>query len=153
MKVIRGDISAALLSPEQLISPAFETLMQDQKFFKHIFAMCVDEVHLMYSWGACFCKSFNQIGHMRCHLPHNAQLLALTATLHHGEPMDTICMFLRPFPGKFHFICRSNAQQDVQMIFCTMQSAATGHHFPDLAWVLHEKCKIIIFVKEINVGS
>ena len=152
-KVIRGEsISAALLSPEQLISPAFENLLQDQKFFKRIFAMCVDEVHLMYSWGAGFRKSFNQIGHMRSRLPHNARLLALTATLRHGEPMDTICTFLGLFPGKFHFIRRSNARPDVQMIFRTMQSAATGHHFPELAWVLHEKRKIIIFAKEINVG-
>ena len=152
-KAARGsDIAAALLSPEQLVSPAFEELLQDQKFFKRIFAMCVDEVHLMYSWGSGFCKSFNQIGHMRSRLPQHAHLLAFTATLRHGKPMETICTFLRLLPGKFHFLCRSNARRDVQIIFHTMQSAATGHQFPELAWIMYERCKFIIFAKEINVG-
>ena len=151
-KAARGDVSAVLLSPEQLISPAFEDILQDQKFYKRIFALCVDEVHLMYSWGAGFRKSFNQIGHMRSRLPQNTRLLALTATLRHGEPMDAICTFLRLLPGKFHLIRRSNARHDVQIIFCTMQSAATGHRFPELAWVLYEKRKFIIFAKEINMG-
>ena len=152
-KAARGlDIAATLLSPEQLVSPAFEELLQDQKFFKRIFAMCVDEVHLMYSWGSGFRKSFNQIGHMRSRLPQHAHLLAFTATLRHGKPMETICTFLRLLPGKFHFLRRSNARRDVQIIFRTMQSAATGHQFPELAWIMYERRKFIIFAKEINVG-
>ncbi|KAF8720414.1 hypothetical protein AX14_010991 [Amanita brunnescens Koide BX004] len=151
-KVARGDVSALLLSPEQLISPAFEDLLQDQKFYKRIFALCVDEVHLMYSWGAGFRKSFNQIGHMRNRLPQDVRLMALTATLRHGEPKEAICTFLRLLPGQFHFIRRSNARHDVQIIFRTMQSASTGHCFPELSWVLFEKRKFIIFAKEIYVG-
>ena len=114
--------------------------------------MCVDEVHLMYSWGSGFHKSFNQIGHMRSRLPQHAHLLAFTATLRHGKPMETICTFLRLLPGKFHFLRRSNARRDVQIIFRTMQSAATGHQFPELAWIMYERRKFIIFAKEINVG-
>jgi len=33
-----------------------------------------------------------------------------------------------------------------------MQSATSGHRFPELTWILYEKRKFIIFAKEINVG-
>ncbi|KAF8667484.1 hypothetical protein AX14_006324 [Amanita brunnescens Koide BX004] len=89
---------------------------------------------------------------MRSRLPQHAHLLAFTATLRHGKPMETICTFLRLLPGKFHFLRRSNARRDVQIIFRTMQSAATGHQFPELAWIMYERRKFIIFAKEINVG-
>ena len=145
-----------MVSPEELASKAFSKLLGVKEFWDRIFALGVDEAHLLYFWGALFRTVYCRIGFLRERLPmrcgRKTRLLALTATLREGAPMDCICKFLSLHPGKYHFIRRSNARPDIQIIFRNMRSGLKSINFPELDWVLTDGQKIIIFCATISLG-
>ncbi|KAI1785132.1 hypothetical protein LXA43DRAFT_844145, partial [Ganoderma leucocontextum] len=63
-----------LMLPEQLASPCFESLLQNCAFKARICSLCVDKIHLLYSWGQLFRKSFWQLGHSRARLSERTRL-------------------------------------------------------------------------------
>ena len=96
--------------------------------------------------GALFRPHYRRIGErlpVRC--GRKTRLLALTSTLRDGKPKDCICKFLSLHAGKYHFIRRSNARPDIQLIFRNMRSGLKNINFPELNWVLTDGQKIIIF--------
>jgi superfamily II DNA helicase RecQ len=129
-----------MVSPEELASKDFSKLLGVNEFWDHIFALGVDEAHLLYFWGAQFRTISRRIGFLRERLPlrcgRKTRLLALTATLREGAPMDCICKFLSLHSGKYHFIRHSNARPDIQIIFRNMRSGLKSINFPELDWVL-----------------
>ena len=79
--------SAIFLSPEQLISKAYEKLIQSKEFRARICAVGIDEVHLLNSWGSGFRKAFRQIGFVRARMDtsRSVSVIATTATLRGGR--------------------------------------------------------------------
>jgi superfamily II DNA/RNA helicase len=69
-----------------------------------------------------------------------------------GQPTESVCESLGLHRGQFHFIRRSNARPDVQILFRTMMSGMGGTKFPELDWVLREKRKMLIFCRTIHLG-
>ncbi|KAF7973928.1 hypothetical protein HWV62_13990 [Athelia sp. TMB] len=153
---VRTDIAVILMSPELLTSLDFAHLLDRNEFWSRIFAMGVDEAHLLYFWGVDFRKSFRNIGLMRERLPSKGDsqtpLVAITATLRTGTPMQTICTFLGLQDGRHHFIRRSNSRSDIQYITRNMQSGMRSLNFPELDWVLTDDQKTIIFCSTIAFG-
>lgn len=131
-----SNITMILLSPEQLISLDFSALLDSKEFWAQIFAMGVDKAHLLYFWGALFCKCYHQIGFMRAQLPSQGeswtQLVVFTVTLRAGALMHTICHFLGLHEGKYHFIYQSNARHNIQYLIHEMQSGLNSINFPEL---------------------
>jgi superfamily II DNA helicase RecQ len=129
-----------MVSPEELASRDFSQLLGVKEFWDRIFTLGVDEAHLLYFWGALFRPLYRRIGHLRERLPmrrgRKTRLVALTATLREGAPKDCICKFLLLHVGKYHFIRRSNARPNIQLIFQNMQSGLKSINFPELDWVL-----------------
>uniref|UniRef100_A0A0W0EYT3 DNA 3'-5' helicase n=1 Tax=Moniliophthora roreri TaxID=221103 RepID=A0A0W0EYT3_MONRR len=74
-------VSAVLMSPEQLTSSEFGQALENKNFQHWIFALSVDEVHLLLSWGKKFCKLFQQIGLAQSRLPDSVVVQGLTATM------------------------------------------------------------------------
>ena len=58
----RSKVTMILVSPEELKSNDFRDLLEIKVFWKRIYAMGVDEVHLLYFWGAGFRTRFRQFG-------------------------------------------------------------------------------------------
>ncbi|KAF8233323.1 hypothetical protein L208DRAFT_1267317, partial [Tricholoma matsutake] len=58
-------------------------------------------------------------------------LLALTATMHGGTHLQSVCQFLGLHEGCFHLIQRSNVWPKVQMLFCIVKSGFGGQAFPE----------------------
>ncbi|KAF8872740.1 P-loop containing nucleoside triphosphate hydrolase protein, partial [Infundibulicybe gibba] len=146
-----------LLSPEQLINRGFSQLLENQAFLKRVYAMGVDEVHLLYWWGKSLRPCFRHLGHIRARLPAQLDgsripLVAVTATLRVGEPMDCITRTLGLVPGQYRFIWRSNMRHDIQLIFRELRSGIGSYNFPELDWVLSEGDNTIIFCKTIALG-
>src|ERR1700683_5688572 len=88
-------ITAILLSLEELKSRQFGNLLDS--IYSCIFALGVDEVHLLYFW-AIFRPRFHQIGFMQarlpCHANGNTPIVTITATLCGGTPMQSVCQTL-----------------------------------------------------------
>ncbi|KII90823.1 hypothetical protein PLICRDRAFT_547294 [Plicaturopsis crispa FD-325 SS-3] len=147
-----SDTTVILVTPEMLTSKGFEQLLRQKKFQERAFALVVDEVHLMNSWGVGFRPSFLEVGNMRARFSSSVVLLALTATMRTGQPTKSICQFLGLHEGRFHLIRRSNIRHDVQILFRTLRSGLAATAFPELAWVLREKGKTLIFCRSIHLG-
>lgn len=128
-----------LISPEQLKSQAYASALGNPSFHRRIYALSVDEVHLLLTWGKSFRQPFRQIGLARSRLPDNTVLIAMTATMRGGQALDTICSFLGLKHGDYHLIRRSNQRHDIQLIFREISSPVSGRSFPELDWILNEK--------------
>ncbi|KII83903.1 hypothetical protein PLICRDRAFT_118742, partial [Plicaturopsis crispa FD-325 SS-3] len=148
------DTTVLLVTPEMLTSKGFEHLIQKKQFEERAFALFIDEVHLMNTWGVGFRPPFLEVGNMRARLPSRVVLLALTATMRSGQPIESVCGLLGLRQGHFHLIRRSNARHDVQILFRTMRSGfgSATTAFPELDWVLNEKGKTLIFSRSIHLG-
>ncbi|TFY74161.1 hypothetical protein EWM64_g9851 [Hericium alpestre] len=151
-KDARLGISIIILSPEQLVSRAFEELIQDHAFTARIFFIGIDEIQLLDIWGAGFRKAFQQIGFIRARLPEHVVLIALTATLLTGKRHSNVCRFLGLKQGQYHMIHRSNTRYDIQLLVRVLTAGLGGWNFPDLDWVLGRGRKTIIFCKTILLG-
>jgi hypothetical protein len=154
-EAIKG-LTMVMVSLEELASRDFNQLLEVKEFWDRIFALGVDEVHLLYFWGALFQPNYRQIGYLRERLPMSCGrktcLLAVTVTLREGAPMECICKFLSLHAGKYHFIRHSNARPDIQLIFRNMRSGLKSINFPELDWVLTDSQNIIIFCATIALG-
>ncbi|TFY59485.1 hypothetical protein EVJ58_g5747 [Rhodofomes roseus] len=137
-----------LLSPEQLATPGFFSLINDPSFAARIMALNVDEAHLLDSWGAQFRPLFREIGNVRARLPGNPILIALTATICPGPQTKTVMEFFGM--RQCHVIRRSNARYDVRWIFRTTDAGPTSREFPELDWVLEGDRRVIIFCETIS---
>ena len=84
-----------LLAPEELKNDDFRGLLNNETFYKRIYALGVDEAHLIYFWGSKFRLQFRQIGFLRarlpCHTNGRTRAVVITATLRTGAPKTTIC--------------------------------------------------------------
>lgn len=92
----------------------------------------VDEAHVLSSWGEDFRKAFHQIGFIKHRLPDGVTLIAVSATIRIGKPLESICALLGLEPGRFHFIHRSNIRYDVQILFRELYSGLFAFSFPEL---------------------
>ncbi|KAL1945781.1 hypothetical protein VTO73DRAFT_1783 [Trametes versicolor] len=148
----RSEVSILLLSPEQLASPGFESLLQFPAFYSRICGLGVDEIHLLYSWGLQFRKAFRQLGHARARLPTDTRFIGTTAMLLVGHVQDMVLAFLGLRLGEFYFPRYSNIRRNVQTIFRTLTRGLGGWSFPDIKWILRSGRKTIIHCRTIALG-
>ncbi|KAJ6535894.1 P-loop containing nucleoside triphosphate hydrolase protein [Mycena sp. CBHHK59/15] len=130
----------------KLISKGFRDLLAFEPFYNRVCALGVDEIHLLVYWGLTFRKAFAQIGHMRSRFRPGIPIIGLTATLL-GDPkvQDAIFALLGVNRGEFHLIRRSNARHDIQILFRQLYSGIDGRLFLEIAWVLKNSDKTLIF--------
>ncbi|KAJ7465831.1 P-loop containing nucleoside triphosphate hydrolase protein [Mycena galericulata] len=148
----REGISMLILGPEQLISKGFQDLLKHEAFFERVCALGVDEIHLLVIWGLAFRKAFTQIGFMRARFRPGIPIIGLTATLLSDPKVsDAIFNMLGVNRGEFYLIHRSNARHDIQILFRTLHSGIDGLYFPEIAWVVKNWDKTIIFAATISL--
>ena len=123
---VRSKYTVVLMSPEELSSRGFFQVLEHPKFYERIYAMGVDEAHLLYWWGKRFRPPFRQVGLVRARLPSRmgfrTPVVAVTATLRTGEPAKCVREVLGLVPGQYHFIRRSNMRHDIQIVFRELHS-------------------------------
>ncbi|KAK6988782.1 ATP-dependent DNA helicase Q1 [Favolaschia claudopus] len=148
----RSGIAMLILGPEQLISKGFRDLLAFEPFYDRVCALGVDEIHLLVNWGTSFRKAFQQIGFMRARLRPGIPIIGLTASLLADlEVQNSIFALLGVNRGEFHLIRRSNARHDIQFLFRQLHSGIDGTMFPEIAWVLDNDDKTLIFGATISL--
>ncbi|TEB27690.1 hypothetical protein FA13DRAFT_1794641 [Coprinellus micaceus] len=130
---------------------------QEEKISERVVRFGVDEVHLINAWGKAFRGAFMQIGFMRVRLPTQPNqkftpLIATSAKIRPGEPLENICRVLGLQDGSHHLIRRSNLRRDIQTIVREMQSGIGGSSFPELNWLLDATGNTVGFAKTISLG-
>ncbi|KAJ3764815.1 P-loop containing nucleoside triphosphate hydrolase protein [Lentinula raphanica] len=145
-------LDVLLLSPEQLTTEEFAKLLKEDSFCARLYALSIDEVHLLLTWGNSFRKSFQQIGLVRSRLPDNVVMMGLTATMRGGIAFKNVCQFLGLRNNDFHLIRRSNQRHDIDLVFREVSSSIDGDSFPELHWVLRRGRNTIIFCRTIGLG-
>jgi len=82
-----------LVSPEELKSSEFGTL-DNETFSGRVYAMGVDEVHLLYFWGADFRPRFRQIGFVQARLSgHNGIGVCEGSVFGANVGRESLCTF------------------------------------------------------------
>lgn len=148
----RAGIAMLILGPEQLISQGFRDLLAFEPFYNRVCALGVDEIHLLVYWGQTFRKAFLQIGFMRSRLRPGIPIIGLTASLLADlKVQNTIFALLGVNRGEFYLIRRSNARHDIQFLFRQLHSGIDGWVFPEIAWVLDTREKILMFGNSISL--
>jgi superfamily II DNA helicase RecQ len=61
-KLVESETTVILVSPEMLSTSGFGSLINCKIFQARLFAITVDEVHLLWTWGEEFRPAFCQIG-------------------------------------------------------------------------------------------
>ncbi|KAK7002117.1 hypothetical protein R3P38DRAFT_3215928 [Favolaschia claudopus] len=121
----REGVSMLILAPEQLISKSFRDLLAHEPFYDRVCVLGVDGIHLLVEWGLEFWKAFKQI--------------VLDCAL------ESLLLVLRQRSS------RSNARHDIQILFRQLHSGIDGRKFPELAWVLRNQDKTLIFGRTISL--
>ena len=85
---MEAGIALILVSPEMLSTSGFRSLIASKKFQSRLFAIGVDEVHLLCSWGLEFRPAYQQIGYVRKRFRDDVVMFGLTATLRNGCASD-----------------------------------------------------------------
>ncbi|KAI0358454.1 hypothetical protein OH77DRAFT_1578381 [Trametes cingulata] len=150
--VARSSINVILLSPEQLTSPRFDSLLQHPVFRGRVCAMGIDEVHLLYSWGQNFRKSYQQLGHARARFPPRTRIIGTTASLLAGHPQESIFSFLGLRLHQLYLLRRSNVRPAIETRFRILTHGIGGWAFPDLKWILHQGRKTVIHCRTIAMS-
>ncbi|KAI0353617.1 hypothetical protein OH77DRAFT_1553273 [Trametes cingulata] len=150
--VARSSVNVVLLSPEQLTSPRFESLLQHPVFRGRVCAMGIDEVHLLYSWGQNFRKSYQQLGHARARFPPRTRIIGTTASLLAGHPQEAVFSFLGLRSHQLYLLRRSNVRPAIETRFRILTHGIGGWAFPDLKWILHQGRKTVIHCRTIAMS-
>ncbi|KAJ7730346.1 hypothetical protein B0H16DRAFT_1329938, partial [Mycena metata] len=149
----REGVSMLIPGPEQLISRGFQELLKCETLYDRVCALGVDEIHLLLLWGLAFRKVFTQIAFMRARFRTGIPMIGLTVTLLSDPKVaDAIFNLLRYITQhEFYLLRRSNARHDIQILFRTLVSGIDGLHFPEIAWVLKNNDKTLIFGATISL--
>ncbi|KAH9922249.1 P-loop containing nucleoside triphosphate hydrolase protein [Fomitopsis serialis] len=148
----RAGVTMILLSPEQLTSKGFESLLQNSSFRDRVCAVGLDEAHALDTWGSSFRKSYRQIGFVRARMPDRVHVIAASATIRVDGPKENICKLLGYRAGEYYELRRSNVRRNVRPIFRVLQSGLGGWLFPDLDWLIRDGRKTVIFCRTIALG-
>ncbi|KAJ8074669.1 hypothetical protein PM082_022247 [Marasmius tenuissimus] len=136
-----------------LTSASFGWFINRPEIIPRLFALMIDEAHLLNVWGPSFRPEYTQIGLLRKRFPKHTVMLAFTATLREGIPRDSVCRFLGFKPGKFHFIQRSNARYDIKLSVKQFPHGAQSEKFPELDWLLQQRGKTVVYCQSTKYGN
>jgi len=120
---------------EQLKSPAFASVPNDEQFIRRICLLGVDEVHLMNPWGKSFRKVFEEVGWMCTRISKHVLIIGATVTLQEGSATTRVRMLLHFQDRQSHIIRRSNTKDGIHVLFRTMKTGINSVNFHDLDWI------------------
>jgi superfamily II DNA helicase RecQ len=141
-----------VVDPEHLIDKDWERISDSPEFRENLAFGCVDETHLIDSWGPEFRPAFKQIGDFlkgRC--PSRISVFALSATLEPGAVTRSVCKSLGFQRGMFHLYRRSNERPNIQILLRTLTHTLGGAAFPDLLIYLLSNRKTVIYCPTIEL--
>ncbi|EIW80690.1 hypothetical protein CONPUDRAFT_57744, partial [Coniophora puteana RWD-64-598 SS2] len=147
----KGVYQVVIVSPERLTTKAMDDVLRSRSFRKHAGAYIVDEAHVVVPWSVDFRDAYGDVTRALSRLPPRIPVLAMTATLTKAleGKLLTQLNFRR---GTYTRIRRSTERTNLSMIFRTLSHGlATAEAFPQLAWIVARKQKIIVYAHTIDL--
>ncbi|KAJ6524932.1 P-loop containing nucleoside triphosphate hydrolase protein [Mycena capillaripes] len=142
------------VDPEHLKSKEWREIADAPTFRSKVLYVSIDEVHLIYEWGADFRVDFRLIGiFVRGRLPRSVSVVGLSATLAPGKDTTAVCQSLGLFEGRFHMIRRTNERPNIHLVLQTLSHGLSGYEFPDLLPFLRSGRKTIMTQYSLSLPS
>ena len=139
------------VDPEHLRDKEWREITESPTFRTNVLFACVDEAHLINTWGLSFRPTFALIGtFLRGRFPGSISIVALTATLEPGAPTVSVCKSLGFFEGNFKLIRRSNERPNTQFSIQFLARGMNGEKFPELLPYLASGRKTIIHCQALQ---
>ncbi|KAF9230789.1 P-loop containing nucleoside triphosphate hydrolase protein, partial [Melanogaster broomeanus] len=150
-EVRRCEWNISLWSPEKLASQGADAVLRDETFRKNVVLYGVDEAHVVNAWGKSFRMAYRQTGLVHRRLPNHVPLVALSATIVPGTEQNAICESLGLRRGHFHFTRLSCERPNIHIVVHELMHSLVGDRFPDIAWVLDDGKKVVVYCKTIEL--
>ena len=139
------------VDPEHLRDKEWREITESPMFRSNVLFACVDEVHLINTWGLSFRPAFTLIGtFLRGRFPSSISVVGLSATLEPGLPTVSVCKTLGFFEGRFKLIRRSNERPNTQFSIEFQGHGMNGDKFPQLLPYLASGRKTIIHCQTLE---
>lgn len=139
------------VDPEHLRDKSWRDITANDVFRANVVYGCTDEAHLIPEWGAEFRPQFRHIGSFfRGRLPSSVSIMALSATLLPGAPLNSICSSLGMSGDNYYLLRLSNERPNTQLIFEPLENGAGGKVFPQLLAILNSGRKAIVHCRTID---
>jgi hypothetical protein len=128
--LVELETNVILVSPEMLSTPGFTSLIASKKFQDRLFAIAIDELHLLTSWGESFRPMYKQIMYVRARFAKRVVTFGMTATLWVGKHLQSVCSFFGWKDGTFKLLRRSMQDQMCNLSFehLTRLQEVSGFH-------------------------
>ncbi|RDB16841.1 ATP-dependent DNA helicase RecQ [Hypsizygus marmoreus] len=151
-EIASGQWPLVCVDLEHLTAKDWEYISNTELWRKNFTFLCVDEIHLIYEWGADFRPAFRNIGMFaRSRCPPNISVFGLSATMEPGLPMSTICDTMGFVAGHFYHLQRTNERPNIHFILQTLTHTLGGETFPDLLAFLSSGRKTVIYCATIEL--
>ncbi|THU81188.1 P-loop containing nucleoside triphosphate hydrolase protein [Dendrothele bispora CBS 962.96] len=138
------------VDPEHLATPKWQKILKSKVFLKNLLLFCIEEAHLIRSWGPGFRPHFESIGAIaRGFIPEHVSIIGLSATCSPGTHTLAICHSLGMFSDSYHLIRRSNERINMQLIINTLKRKKGVSKFASILEYLRAGRKTIIHVNTI----
>ncbi|PPQ87651.1 hypothetical protein CVT25_011489 [Psilocybe cyanescens] len=139
------------VDPEHLRDKEWKDITESPTFRSNVLFACVDEVHLINTWGLSFREAFTLIGiFLRGRFPASISISALSATLEPGPPTVSVCKSLGFFEGRFKLIRRSNERPNTHFGVQFITHGMNGDQFPYLLPYLASGRKTIVHCQTVD---
>ena len=136
---------------EHLHDKEWREITESPMFRFNVLFACIDEVHLINTWGLSFRPAFTLIGtFLRERFPSSVSVVGLSATLEPGLPTVSVCKNLGFFEGGFKLIRRSNERPNTQFSIEFQAHGMNGDKFPQLLPYLASGRKTIIHCQTLE---
>ncbi|VDC00424.1 unnamed protein product [Peniophora sp. CBMAI 1063] len=144
--------SVIIATPERVQTPAFNSLLRIRaktKLANMIFAYFIDEAHAFVEWGQTWRPAYKAVMRVVSLLRANIPIVAMTATLS-TENERKLVKELNFRTGQWDLIRRPTTKPNVRTIYLPLTHGLGGKTFPDIAWVVARRQKVIIYVSTIT---
>ncbi|KAF9044479.1 P-loop containing nucleoside triphosphate hydrolase protein [Panaeolus papilionaceus] len=130
-----GHYQILVISPELLLSKTFvDDMLRKSAFTSRVFAVVVDEAHVVSHWGSGFRKKYGELGMIRAFLPRGTPIVAMSATLPDRLRSDVLKKLEYPKESDFLFVNIGNDRPNVALVVRALEHSQDSYR--DLDFII-----------------
>ena len=148
-KIIEGQYSIVIISPEMLLSEGFlNGVVKNTEMARRLLSVVIDEAHVISHWGNGFRKMYARLGILRALLPKGIPFMAMSATLGARVRNDVLTK-LQYDEKNYINVNLGNDRPNVSLVVRAMQHPMNTYR--DLDFLIPKDAKVATEIKKTFV--